>query len=160
MSGGYAIITGRVVGPEGLGRMGSVEFTPLPQYKGAEANSTNVLIAHYAGGRLRPDGVLVGHDGQSYLNIAAPHTLPDGEFNYRVCLNIPGDTGLTRCVNARIIAGTEVGLTDIFSGVPVEDPSDRDGRRVRDIGDGVLEAINAPDVIDVGDGLLAWSTND
>jgi hypothetical protein len=93
------------------------------------------------------------------LNIAAPSTLPDGEQNYRVCVNIPGDTGLTRCIDARIIAGTEVDLVDIFSGTSIEDPSDRDGRRVRDIGDGTLEAINAPDVIEVGDGLLAWRTN-
>nr|DAQ64677.1 MAG TPA: hypothetical protein [Caudoviricetes sp.] len=139
--------------------MGRVEFTPLPHYKGVEVDSTNALIAHYAAGRLRSDGILVNHDGDPFLNIAAPSTLPDGEQNYRVCVNIPGDTGLTRCVNARIIAGTEVGLVDIFSGVAVEDPSDRDGRRVRDIGDGTLEAINAPDVIEVGDGVLAWRTN-
>ena len=160
MTQGYARITGKVVGPEGLGRMGSVEFTPLPQYEGVEVDSTNALIAHYAGGRLRPDGILVNHDDEPFLNIAAPSTLPDGEQNYRVCVSIPGDTGLTRCVNARIIAGTEVDLVDIFSGRAVEDPSDRDGRRVRDIGDGTLEAINAPDVIEVGDGLLAWRTND
>nr|DAX95235.1 MAG TPA: hypothetical protein [Caudoviricetes sp.] len=159
MSQGYARITGKVVGPEGLGRMGSVEFTPLPQYKGVEVDSTNALIAHYAAGRLRPDGVLVGHDEQPYLHIAAPHALPDGEYNYRVCVNIPGDTGLTRCVNARIIAGTEVDLVDILAGRAIEDPSDRDGRRVRDIGDGTLEAINPADVIEVGDGVLAWRTN-
>lgn len=160
MSQGYARITGKVVGPEGLGRMGSVEFTPLPQYKGVEVDSTNALIAHYAAGRLRPDGVMVGHGEQASLNIAAPFSLPEGECNYHVCVNIPGDTGLTRCIDARIIAGTEVDLVDIFSGRAVEDPSDRDGRRVRDIGDGALEAINAPDVIEVGDGLLAWRTND
>ena len=159
MNQGYARITGKVVGPDGLGRMGTVTLDPLLQYKGVEVDATNALIAHYAGGRLRPDGILVNHDGDPFLNIAAPSTLPDGEQNYRVCVNIPGDTGLTRCVNARIIAGTEVDLVDIFSGVAVEDPSDRDGRRVRDIGDGTLEAINAPDVIEVGDGLLAWRTN-
>ena len=93
MTQGYARITGKVVGPEGLGRMGSVEFTPLPQYKGVEVDSTNALIAHYAGGRLRSDGTLVNHDGEPFLNIAAPSTLPDGEQNYRVCVNIPGDTG-------------------------------------------------------------------
>ena len=160
MSQGYARITGKVVGPESLGRMGSVEFTPLPQYKGVEVDSTNALIAHYAAGRLRPDGVMVDHAGAPGLNIAAPFSLPDKECNYRVCINIPGDTGLTRCIDARIIAGTEVDLVDIFSGRAVEDPSDRDGRRVRDIGDGTLEAINAPDVIEVGDGVLAWRTND
>lgn len=160
MSQGYARITGKVVGPEGFGRMGSVEFTPLPQYKGVEVDSTNALIAHYAAGRLRPDGVMVDPAGAPGLNIAAPGTLPEGEYNYRVCVNIPGDTDLTRCINARIIAGTEVDLVDIFSGVVVEDPSDRDGRRVRDIGDGTLEAINTPDVIEVGDGVLAWRTND
>lgn len=160
MNQGYARITGKVVGPEGLGRMGSVEFTPLPQYKGVEVDSTNALIAHYAGGRLRSDGILVNHDGEPFLSIAAPSTLSDGEQNYRVCVDIPGDTGLTRCINARIIAGTEVDLVDIFSGVAIEDPSDRDGRRVRDVGDGTLEAINAPDVIEVGDGVLAWRTND
>lgn len=159
MTQGYARITGKVVGPEGLGRMGSVEFTPLPQYKGVEVDATNALIAHYAAGRLRFDGILVNHDGEPFLNIAAPSILPDGECNYRVCVNIPGDTGLTRCINARMIAGTEVDLVDIFSGHAVEGPSDRDGRRVRDIGDGTLEAINAPDVIEVGDGLLAWRTN-
>ena len=159
MSGGYARITGCVVGPEGLGRMGSVEFTPLPQYKGVDVDSTKALIAHYAAGRLLSDGILVGHDGTPGMNVAAPFSLPEGESNYRVCINIPGDTGLTRCIDARIIAGTEVDLTDIFYGVPVEDPSDRDGRRVRDIGEGVLAAINAPGVVDVGDGLLAWRKN-
>jgi len=159
VSQGYAHITGKVVGPEGLGRMGSVDFTPLPRYKGIEVDSTKTLIAHYAAGRLRPDGVLVGHDEQPSLNIAAPFSLPEGERNYRVCINIPGDTGLTRCIEARIIAGTEVDLVDIFSGTAIEDPSDRGGNRVRDIGDGTLEAINAPDVVEVGDGLLAWRTN-
>lgn len=159
MSQGYAHITGKVVGPEGLGRMGSVEFTPLPRYKGVEVDSKKALIAHYAAGRLRPDGVLVGHDEQPSLSIAAPFSLSGGECNYRVCINIPGDTGLTRCIEARIIAGTEVDLVDIFSGTAIEDPSDRDGHRVRDIGDGTLEAINAPDVVEVGDGLLAWRTN-
>ena len=48
MTQGYARITGKMVGPEGLGRMGSVEFTPLPQYKGVEVDSTNALIVHYA----------------------------------------------------------------------------------------------------------------
>ena len=93
MTQGYARITGRVVGPEGLGRMGTLEFTPLPRYEGVLEDDSHALIAHYAVGRFREDGVLVGFDGTPGLNVAAPRSLPDGEYNYRVCINIPGGHG-------------------------------------------------------------------
>ena len=156
MNQGYAHITGKVVGPEGLGRMGTVDFTPIPKYKGVEVDATRDLIAHYTVGRFPSDGILVGPDDTPGLKVAAPDSLEDGEFNYRVCIDIPGDTGLSRCVNARIIAGTEVDLVDIFSGHFVENPS---SDRVRDIGDGTLEAVNPAEVVEVGDGLLAWRIN-
>ena len=148
MTQGYARITGRVVGPEGLGRMGTLEFS-------------HALIAHYAVGRFREDGVLVGFDGTPGLNVAAPHSLLDGEYNYRVCINIPGDTGLTRCVVARVIAGTTIDTTELFGGTRPERPTPPPaGNRVVDTGGGVLTAVNTGELIEIEDGLLAWRTND
>ena len=47
MSGGYARITGRIVGPEGLGRMGRVEFIPIGQYRAVEEGEGQAAIYHY-----------------------------------------------------------------------------------------------------------------
>ena len=162
MTQGYARITGRVVGPEGLGRMGTLEFTPLPRYEGVLEDDSHALIAHYAVGRFREDGVLVGFDGAPGLNVAAPHSLPDGEYNYRVCINIPGDTGLTRCVVARVIAGTTIDTTELFGGTRTELPAPPPPvtPRVLDTGGGVLTAVNTGELIEIEDGLLAWRTND
>ena len=113
-------------------------------------------------GRFREDGVLVGFDGTPGLNVAAPRSLPDGEYNYRVCINIPGDTGLTRCVVARVIAGTTIDTTELFGGTHTERPTPPPpvAPRVLDTGGGVLTAVNTDELIEIGDGLLAWRTND
>ena len=158
MSGGYARITGRVVGPEGLGRMGRVEFTPIDRYRAVEEGGGRDVIYHYAAARLTSDGYLTNANEERFIQIAAPTTLPDGEMNYRVSIDIPGDLGGRRTYLAHIIAGTTVDLTDIIQGIVVTDitppPSPQPLVKVNDAGD--LEAVNAPDVIDIGDGILKW----
>lgn len=150
---GYATITGRVIGPDGLGREGRVEFTPLVAYEGVEEEGRQVVVAHYAAARLTANGYLVDSDGERAFRLVAPESLPDDERNYRVTLDVPGTPGGRIEYLAGIIAGTTVDLTDIISGRRVEDAS---SARVRPAGLGLLEAINSSDVVEVGNGLLAW----
>lgn len=153
MTFGYTSITGRIIGPDGLGRSGSVEFIPLDQYVGAEDSGRQILLAHYAVGRLTANGYLVDHGEERQFRVVAPESLPEGDRNYRVVIDVPGAPGGRREYLAAIIAGTTVDLVDIVSGRRVEDPS---SSRVRDMGQGLLGAINPNDVIEVSDGLLAW----
>lgn len=158
MSGGYARITGRVVGPEGLGRMGRVEFIPIDRYRAVEDGGGRDVIYHYAAAHLTSDGYLTNANEERFIQIAAPATLHDGEMNYWVSIDVPGDLGGRRAYLAHIIAGTTVDLTDIIQGIVVTDitppPSPQPLVKVNDAGD--LEAVNAPDVIDIGDGILKW----
>ena len=151
---GYATITGRVIGPDGLGREGRVEFTPLVPYEGVEEEGRRrVIVAHYAAARLTANGYLVDSDEERAFRLVAPESLPEDECNYRVVVDIPGTPGGEREYLAGIIANTTVDLTDIIAGRRVEDaPS----ARVRQTGQGLLEAINSSDVVEVGNGLLAW----
>lgn len=150
---GYATITGRVVGPDGLGREGRVEFFPLAPYEGVEEDGGKVVVAHYAAGRLTANGHLVDSSEERAFQLAAPPSLPDGEVNYRVVVDVPGSPGGRREYAAAIIADTTVDLTDIIAGRRVEDaPS----ARVRPAGEGMLEAINPDDIVEIGGGLLAW----
>ncbi|MBF1140892.1 MAG: hypothetical protein HXL63_07920, partial [Thermobifida sp.] len=55
---GYAKITGRVIGPEGLGRMGTISFVPDKQYQAAEEGGRRSVVATYAAARFTPEGVL------------------------------------------------------------------------------------------------------
>ena len=158
MSGGYARITGRIVGPEGLGRMGRVEFIPIGQYRAVEEGGGQAAIYHYAAARLSSDGYLTSAREERFIQLAAPETLPEGEMNYRVVIDVPGDFGGRREFLAHIIAGTTVGLVDIIRGRVVTDmtppPSPHPLVGVNDRGN--LEAVNPADVIDVGDGILKW----
>ena len=158
MSGGYARITGRIVGPEGLGRMGRVEFIPIGQYRAVEEGGGQAAIYHYAAARLSSDGYLTSAREERFIQLAAPETLLEGEMNYRVVIDIPGDFGGRREFLAHIIAGTTVDLVDIIRGRVVTDvtppPSPTPLVRVNDLG--YLEAVNPADVIDVGDGILKW----
>lgn len=153
MTFGYASITGRIIGPDGLGRAGNVEFIPLDQYVGAEDSGRQLLLAHYAVGRLTANGYLVDHGEERQFRVVAPDSLPQGDRNYRVVIDVPGAPGGRREYLAAIIAGTTIDLVDIVAGRRVEDPA---SSRVRDMGQGLLGAINPNDVVEVGNGLLAW----
>ncbi len=150
---GYATITGRIIGPDGLGREGRVEFTPLTAYEGVEEDGKRLVVAHYATARLTANGYLVDSGEEKSIRLVAPESLPEDERNYRVTIDVPGTPGGRREYLAWIIAGTTVDLTDIIAGRRVEDAT---STRVRPIGQGLLEAITASDVVEVGNGLLAW----
>ena len=158
MSGGYARITGRIVGPEGLGRMGRVEFIPIDRYRAVEEDGGQAAICHYAAARLSSDGYLTSAREERFIQIAAPEDLPEGEMNYRVIIDVPGDFGGRRECLAHITAGTTVDLVDIIRGRVVTDvtppPSPNPLVGINDLGN--LEAVNPADVIDVGDGILKW----
>lgn len=162
MTQGYAKITGRIVGPEGLGRMGSVQFLPNHQYQAVEEDGTRDIVAHYAVARLAPDGRLVDMAGVPGAKVAAPTSLPAGVHNYTVILEIPGDMGVSRRYQARLLAGTTTDLTEIIGGnyvttptTPSPSPSPRDPL-VREESGGILTAVNINDVVDLGGGILAW----
>lgn len=150
---GYATITGRIIGPDGLGREGRVEFTPLAAYEGVEEDGKRLVVAHYATARLTANGYLVDSGEEKSIRLVAPESLPEDERNYRVTIDVPGTPGGRREYLAWIIAGTTVDLTDIIAGRRVEDTT---STRVRPIGQGLLEAITPSDVVEVGNGLLAW----
>lgn len=150
---GYALITGRIIGPDGLGREGRVEFTRLVPYEGIEEEGRQVVVAHYATARLTANGFLVDPNEERAFRLVAPESLPDDERNYRVTIDVPGTPGGRREYLAGIIANTTVDLADIIAGRRVEDAS---SARVRQTGRGLLEAINPADVVEVGNGLLAW----
>jgi hypothetical protein len=150
---GYATITGRIIGPDGLGREGRVEFTPLTPYEGVEEEGRQVVVAHYAAARLTANGYLVDSSEERAFRLVAPESLPEDERNYRVTIDVPGAPGGRREYLTAIIANTTVDLTDIIAGRVVEDAS---SARVRPAGQGLLEAINPNDVVEVGNGLLAW----
>lgn len=158
MSVGYARITGRIVGPEGLGRMGRVEFIPIGQYRAVEEDGGQAAIYHYAAARLSSDGYLTSAREERFIRLAAPETLLEGEMNYRVIIYIPGDFDGRREYLAHITAGTTVDLVDIIQGRVVTDitppPSPTPLVKVNDQGN--LEAVNSADVIDAGDGILKW----
>jgi hypothetical protein len=150
---GYATITGRIVGPDGLGREGRVEFTPLAAYDGVEEDGKRIVVTHYATARLTANGYLVDSGEERHLHLVAPESLPDDERNYRVVIDVPGTPGGPREYLAWIVADTTVDLTDIIAGRKVKDVS---SSLVREMSQGLLEAINPGDVVEVGDGLLAW----
>ena len=150
---GYATTTGRIIGPDGLGREGRVEFTPLIPYEGVEEEGRQVIVAHYAAARLTANGYLVDSGEENACRLVAPESLPEDERNYRVVIDVPGTPGGRREYLAGIIAGTTVDLTDIIAGRRVEDAS---SARVRPVGQGLLGAINSSDIVEVGNGLLAW----
>ena len=150
---GYATITGRVVGPDGLGREGRVEFFPLTPYEVVEEDGSRLVVAHYAAARLTANGRLVDSAEERSFRLVAPESLPDGENNYRVVVDVPGPAGGRREYLAGIIANTAVDLTDIIAGRRVDDAS---SAKVRPAGEGLLEAVNPGDVVEIGGGLLAW----
>lgn len=150
---GYATITGRIIGPDGLGREGRVEFTPLVPYEGGEVDGRRIVVAHYVVGKLTPDGELVSSKEGQPLRLIAPDSLPDNERNYHVVIDIPGTPVGRKEYFAGIVANTTVDLADIIADRRVTDMS---SPKARNAGNGLLEAIDSDEIVEVGGGLLAW----
>ena len=157
MTSPTATITGRVVGPDGLGRLGRITFTPTSL--GAPLPARDV-VAGRASFRIDTDGYLVGPSGRSV-------TISPG--NYEIDLNIPGDLG-AHVRTARALAdGDVLNIADLLATAPTPPPPppgppqppspspDPGARGVRIAGQpGILEAINRSEVIDLGNGVLTW----
>ena len=162
-------ITGRVAGPDGLGRLGRITFTPSSL--GAPLPARDI-VAGRASFRIDTDGYLVGPSGRSV-------TLSPG--NYEIDLNIPGDLGAHLRTVRTLAEGETLNIADLLTTVlapntprpdpqPLPQPTPQppqpptpapspvpDGRGVRIAGQpGILEAINRSEVIDLGNGVLTW----
>lgn len=157
MTSPTATITGRVVGPDGLGRLGRITFTsaslgaPLP---------ARYIVAGRTSIRIDTDGYLVGPAGRSV-------TISPG--NYEIDLNIPGDLGAHVRTTRTLADGDVLNIADLLTAVPAPPPPppnppqppspspDPGARGVRIAGQpGILEAINRSEVIDLGNGVLTW----
>ena len=160
MTSPTATITGRVVGPDGLGRMGRITFTPASL--GAPPPARDI-VAGRASFRIDPDGYLVGQTGRTA-------TVSPG--NYEIDLNIPGDLGAHIRTTRAIAEGETLNIAGLIAAAPAPNPpgpvpqpqppdptpSPAPGARgVRNAGQpGILEAINRSEVIDLGNGVLTW----
>lgn len=163
MTSPTATITGRVVGPDGLGRLGRITFTPASL--GAPLPARDI-VAGRASFRIDHDGYLVGQTGRTA-------TVSPG--NYEIDLNIPGDLGAHIRTTRTLADGETLNIADLLTAVPVPTPPgpaprppqpqpqppsptpDPDARGVRIAGQpGILEAINRSEVIDLGNGVLTW----
>ena len=160
MTSPTATIAGRVVGPDGLGRLGRITFTPASL--GAPLPARDV-VAGRASFRIDPDGYLVGQTGRTAA--VAPG-------NYEIDLNIPGDLGAHIRTTRAISAGETLNIADLLTAAPVPippgpapqpqppsptPPPAPDAHGVRNAGQpGILEAINRSEIIDLGNGVLTW----
>ena len=160
MTSPTATITGRVVGPDGLGRMGRITFTPASL--GAPLPARDI-VAGRASFRIDPDGYLVGQTGRSAS--VAPG-------NYEIDLNIPGDLGAHIRTVRTLVDGETLDIADLLTALtvpthpqplpqpqpPAPTPSPAPAERgVRAAGQpGILEPINGSEVIDLGNGVLTW----
>ena len=162
MTSPTATITGRVVGPDGLGRLGRITFTPASLDAPLPARDA---VAGRASFRIDPDGYLVGQTGRTAA--VAPG-------NYEIDLNIPGDLGAHIRTTRAISAGETLNIADLLTAAPVPippgpapqpqpqppsptPPPAPDAHGVRNAGQlGILEAINRSEIIDLGNGVLTW----
>lgn len=169
MTSPTASITGRVVGPDGLGRLGRITFTPASL--GAPPPARDI-VAGRASFRIDPDGHLVGQTGQ---------TASIAPGNYEIDLNIPGDLGAHIRTVRTLSDGETLNIADLLTAFPAPIPPgpaprppqpqpqppnppqppspspDPDARGVRNAGQpGILEAIHRSEVIDLGNGVLTW----
>mgnify|MGYP000875467207 CR=1 FL=1 len=156
MTSPSATITGRVVGPDGLGRLGRITFTPASLRAPLPDRD---VVAGRASFRIDTDGYLVGPAGRSV-------TVSPG--NYEIDLNIPGDLG-AHVRTTRTLADSDVlNIADLLATAPApppptppspgpdQPPAPRE-HGVRIAGQpGILEAINRSEVIDLGNGVLTW----
>ena len=160
-------VTGRVTGPDGLGRMGRIRFTPAALGAPLPARE---IVAGRVSARIDPDGRLVTPTGGDL-------TLKPG--NYEIDLTIPGDLGAHVLTTRYLPDGQTLDLSDLLGALP---PSPRPGPRppspqpdprppqpqpqpdppaprrgVRSVDNATtLEAINGSEVIDLGNGVLTW----
>lgn len=157
MTSPTATITGRVVGPDGLGRLGRITFTPASL--GAPLPARDI-VAGRASFRIDTDGYLVGPSGRSV-------TISPGD--YEIDLNIPGDLGAHVRTTRTLADGDVLNIADLLTAVPAPPPPppnppqppspspDPGASGVRIAGQpGILEAINRSEVIDLGNGVLTW----
>lgn len=152
MTSPAATIAGRVVGPDGLGRLGRITFTPASL--GAPLPDRDI-VAGRTSIRIDTDGYLVGPSGRSV-------TVSPG--NYEIDLNIPGDLGAHVRTTRTLADGDVLNIADLLTASPVPNPPqpptpspDPGARGVRNAGQpGILEAINRSEVIDLGNGVLTW----
>lgn len=157
MTSPTATIAGRVVGPDGLGRLGRITFTPASL--GAPLPGRDI-VAGRTSIRIDTDGYLVGPSGRSV-------TISPG--NYEIDLNIPGDLGAHVRTTRTLADGDVLNIADLLAATPAPQPPppnppqppnpspDPGARGVRIAGQpGILEAINRSEVIDLGNGVLTW----
>lgn len=157
MTSPTATITGRVVGPDGLGRLGRITFTPASLGAPLPARE---IVAGRTSIRIDTDGYLVGPAGRSV-------TISPG--NYEIDLNIPGDLGAHVRTTRALADGDVLNIADLLAAAPTPPPPppnppqppspspDPGARGVRIAGQpGILEAINRSEVIDLGNGVLTW----
>lgn len=158
-----ATITGRVAGPDGLGRMGRITFTPASL--GAPLPARDI-VAGRASFRIDPDGYLVGQTGP---------TASVASGNYEIDLNIPGDLGAHIRTIRTLADGETLNIADLLTAAtvptppqppspgpaqppappaPTPAPSERGVRET--VSPGILEAINRSEIIDLGNGVLTW----
>nr|DAY30460.1 MAG TPA: hypothetical protein [Bacteriophage sp.] len=161
MTSTTATITGRVVGPDGLGRMGRITFTPASL--GAPLPARDI-VAGRASFRIDPDGYLVGQTDR---------TASVASGNYEIDLNIPGDLGAHIRTIRTLADGETLNIADLLTAATVPTPSQPPSpgpaqppappspapteHGVRETGSpGILEAINRSEIIDLGNGVLTW----
>ena len=161
MTSATTTITGRVVGPDGLGRMGRITFTP--DSLGAPLPARDI-VAGRTSFRIDPDGYLVGQTGRSAS--VAPG-------NYEIDLNIPGDLGAHIRTVRTLADGETFNIADLLTAAPVPTPPPPPipgpaqppaqpspaptEHGVREtMSPGILEAINRSEIIDLGNGVLTW----
>ena len=149
-------VTGRVTGPDGLGRMGRIRFTPTAL--GAPLPARDI-IAGRVSARIGPDGRLVTPDGGDL-------TIQPG--NYEIDLSIPGDLGAHVRTIRNLSDGQILHLSDLLTDLPTPQPPTPQpqpptpqpqpgARGVRSVDNATtLEAINASEVISLGNGVLTW----
>lgn len=160
MTSPTATITGRVVGPDGLGRLGRVAFCPVTPTAQPQAQA---ILAGRASFRIDPDGYLAGPEGRSVT------VLPG---DYEIDLNIPGDSGAHIRRRVTIAAGQSLTLADLLTTAPSPTPPPTPwppangiltpgNREVRHAGRAdFLEAVNPAEVVDLGNGILTWRSPD
>lgn len=144
-----ATVTGRVTGPDGLGRMGRIRFTPTAL--GAPLPARDI-IAGRVSARIGPDGRLVTPEGGDL-------TIRPG--NYEIDLSIPGDLGGHVRTIRNLSEGQILNLADLLTELPTPQPPTPQpqpgARGVRSVDNAsTLEAINASEVISLGNGVLTW----
>ena len=156
-------VTGRVTGPDGLGRMGRIRFTPVALGAPLPARE---IVAGRVSARIDPDGRLVTPTGGDL-------TIKPG--NYEIDLTIPGDLGAHVRTTRSLSDGQTLDLSDLLGALPPaprpptpptpppapqpqpqpDPPAPR--RVVRSVDNATtLEAINGSEVIDLGNGVLTW----